>query len=117
MNRVDWLKALLNFDRPLEEVTSGLVSFPWDSLEELAILNSDHFIEVLRRYLVGEVGSEQVETWANAIEGREDIGFDQDNRDLVREVLHELANPYLTRALSFEVARDWIERLSHPPVR
>ena len=117
MNRADWLKSLLNLDRSLEEITSGLGTFPWDSLEELVILKSDHFIGVLRRYLAREVDSEQVGAWANAIEGREDIGFDQDMEDLVRQALHELANPYLTRALSFEVARDWIERLSQPPIQ
>jgi len=112
MNRTDWLQALLHFDRPVSEITSSLAHFGWDSDEKLVTLKREHFVSILKRYLDDEISSEEVTAWANAIECREDIGFDEEHEDLVRETLHELANPYLTRPLSREIASELIERLS-----
>jgi hypothetical protein len=34
-----------------------------------------------------------LERWANAIEGRDDIGLDTDAADALKEAIFELANP------------------------
>lgn len=112
MNRTDWLRALLLLDRPLGEIVSALAAFGWDSDEKLVVLNREHFVSICKRYLLGEIDAIQVASWANAIECREDIAFDEANEEIVREVLHELANPYLTQELSHDRAKKLICSLS-----
>ncbi|WP_290803968.1 hypothetical protein, partial [Aquidulcibacter sp.] len=71
-------------------------------------LTPDHFSNVLARYLRGEMSEVDVETWANLIEGRDDVEFDHSFEALVRDVLHELANPILTHPLDPARARHLI---------
>lgn len=112
MNRTEWLRALLVIDRPLGEIVSALAGFGWDSDEKLVVLNAEHFVSVGKRYLLGEINANEVTSWANAIECREDIAFDEEHEEMVREVLHELANPYLTQELSPDRAKELIGWLS-----
>ena len=71
-------------------------------------------IEILRRFKSGGLDAEDVENWANAIEGRDDIGFGDDNYGILKEVIFSLANPGLKGALTAKIADCWIERLDAP---
>ena len=61
----------------IASVRGGLAQFPWDWEEPpLATLNGPAVASILRRYEKGELTAEQVETWANLVEVRDDIEFD-----------------------------------------
>ena len=49
----------------------------------------------LRKYKNGEVSKEQLNAWANFVEGRDDIGFEDSWHETLEEVIHRLANPEL----------------------
>jgi len=66
----------------------------------------------LRRFKSGGLSAQQAESWANVIEGREDIGVESDNRELLNEAIFDLANPDLQGSLTTAAAERWIERLS-----
>lgn len=83
-----------------------LAEFEWDSEQELVQLESRHVILVLKRYVAGEILSEEVEAWANLIEGRDDVDYEE-----VKEVLHILANPVITYELTPPVAVSMIDKL------
>ena len=108
--RIKILNWLLNFDKPIEEINKMLSEFPWDS-EELVILELDHFNKVLSSYLSKRISKEDVEQWASAIECRDDIGFFNDDNKTLLNLIHELANPYLTQPLTPDLARSFLERL------
>lgn len=74
-------------------------------------LTPDHVIRMLERFLSGELTSGDLERWANAIEGRDDIGLDTDAADALKDVIFELANPTLQGATTEESARAWVTRL------
>ena len=74
-------------------LTSGMRP-PTDS-EVLIYAGPGHLLSVLRRFETGEIGAAEVEEWANAIEIRDDIGFEAESDDVVRDVIHVLANPEL----------------------
>jgi hypothetical protein len=43
---------------------------------ELALLSVGHATNILNRFVTGRIPAVEVENWANAVEGRDDIGFD-----------------------------------------
>ncbi len=105
------LRSLLELDRPLESVLHDLAGFRWDSEAEGVTLLPKHLIEILNRFKDGLLNAEEAEKWADAIEGREDVAFDQNSRTLLKEAIFDLANPVLQGVLTTEIADEWIERL------
>jgi hypothetical protein len=83
----------------------------WDSERELVTIRPAHVLKVLSRFRSGALSAEQVEKWANAIEGREDIDLEAQNRELLREAIFALANPDLQGDITTDVADRWIERI------
>ena len=107
--RSQLLQSLLKLDRPLDQILLPLNQLGWDSDEELATLHPQHLISILNRYLNGELSPVAVENWANAIECREDLDWES---EAISSLIHELANPLLTRPLSEDTAREWLEQLT-----
>ena len=114
--RTEWLHALLNFDRPLDEILPHLHNLGWDSDTALVVLNRQNLSSILQRYCNSEFSAENLEDWANAIEGRDDIAYDEEDRELLETIIFELANPALTSPLSVQLARDWLETLKSSPI-
>lgn len=110
--RSQLLQSLLKLDRPLDQILPPLNQFGWDSDEELATLHPQHLISILNRYLSGELSPVEVENWANAIECREDLAWEKEFSASVSALIQELANPLLTRPLSEDTAREWLQRLT-----
>jgi hypothetical protein len=79
--------------------------FAWDSDEELVTLTRAHVGSVLERYVRSELSRDEVGAWAEAIEGRDDIGLEAGHRDLLKSILFELANAPIKRRLSPLLAR------------
>jgi len=109
--RKNALENLINFNKDITNLTNNLQSFPWDSDVTLVTLTRVHIKEVLRRYLANELNEKQLECWANAIEGREDIAFETKNKDTIQNAIHQLANPLLTVPISITSARKLLDTL------
>ncbi len=71
--RIDLLNSLLKFNKSLSTILPELNSFSWDSEQALVILERQDVANILHHYLSGKLSSADVENWADAIEGREDI--------------------------------------------
>jgi len=110
MNRTATLNALVKVTMPIHEAVSRLAEFSWDSESELVLLTSENFFHVLSLFKHGSLSAAEVEDWANALEGRDDVVFATEQ---ARELLHELANPLLTQPLSGERAGFWLSQLQH----
>lgn len=108
------LEALLAFEQPVEQLRTALAAFSWDSDTELAFLSVSKAANVLNLFLTGGISAIEVENWANAVEGRDDIGFDPANEQLLRELIHELANPLLTQPLNRERAIELLKKMEPP---
>jgi len=109
--RTKLLTSLVALNGCLKETCSELSRLGWDSSHDLVLLTKNHALSALRRFLDGSLSASEVEEWANAIEGREDIGFEGQNEDMLQELIYELANPILTRPLTSSSAAEWIARL------
>jgi hypothetical protein len=90
----------------------------WDCDEDLVVFTLSHISSVLNRFLAGELSAEEVHEWCDAIECREDIGFDEWEEALVKKFIYENANPDLFPALDVHSARKWVELLrdSNSPI-
>lgn len=110
--RKNLLMHLLAFDRDLNEIRPALSELPWDSSHDLVVLSREAVVSVLQRFTVGDISRGEVEDWANCIECREDIGFEQGWEDKLKKLIFELANPRITRDLSNATANEWINALS-----
>ncbi len=105
------LEALLGFEQPVERLRTALATFSWDAATELAFLSVGHVVNVLNRFVTDRTAAIEVESWANAVEGRDDIGFESANEQLLRELVHELANPLLTQPLTRERAIELLKQI------
>lgn len=111
MNRDKLLLQLVNFEQPIADTVSLLNQYSWDSGEVLVTIEKDHVINICDRYLKGELSADDVENWANAIEGREDLEYQVNFADLLHELIFTLANPILTGPWSREKAHEWLIKL------
>ncbi len=100
IDRMSTIKDLVSFATPLSELRSKLSKLSWDYEGEQVILGASHIVNVLQKYLNNDLCATEVEDWANAIEGREDIEFDSRNHAMIEDIVHELANPVLTQPLT-----------------
>ena len=99
-NRAQILRDLIELTRPVAVVRRELAEFPWDSAE-LIQLERAYLSKILNRYASGELSSQAVSEWAEAVEGRDDVGYDKQ----VADVLAELASPEINGTLTRERAR------------
>lgn len=112
MNRTNLLESLVKFDRPIGEIMEDLKVFGWDADQPFVTIQRQNVVSILNRYIQNQLRDSDVQEWADVIHVREDIGFERNHRQLLREVLNELANPLLTRPLSPLSAQYWIGKLS-----
>ena len=108
MNHRTLLHALLNLTEPLKTLGTRLRKAEVDEYEDPVVLNEDQIAHVLHVYQSGKMSARDVEVWANLVEDRDDIVCSSTS---ARDVMHELANPFLTEDLTFSRARELCECL------
>lgn len=106
--RVLILQNLIEFNMRVDIlalcITTNELTSDCDS--PLVQLNKQHITNVLTRYIAGELTSNDVEKWANLIEGCDDINYDK-----VGNILYCLANPLITYKLTPATAQQYINQL------
>jgi hypothetical protein len=112
--RLNTIRELLCFTAPIETLSLSLKEFEWDWEGETISLTREHLRDVLQRYRSSSLPGADIETWANLIEGREDISFEPAFESALADILNQLANPLLTAALDEEKAAAFIQILSLP---
>lgn len=107
MTREETIQSLVRLAHPLDALRASLGAFEWDwKGPPLARLSGREVASVLQRYVDGEVTGYEVETWANLLEGRDDVEFQPE----AAEAIFDLANPELQGPLT-EVAPALLSRL------
>lgn len=91
-NNINILKSLINFSKPIDVLEKEVFGLRWDSEIELVEIQKSHLDNIENRLKSGEIKESEVETWANLIECREDIKFEN---EIVKELIEKLANPTL----------------------
>lgn len=105
------LSSLLNFSKNIDEIRIELQSLPWDYDGSPVIFSRSHILNILLRFLRKEVNEIEVENWANLIEGREDIDFENGYSDELSQMIYQLSNPELERKLDIDTCKEMIDIL------
>ena len=102
------LQQLISYSGDLNIILLELSSYGWDFEEAVIILTHEHILSILERYLSGELTQQQLEDWGNAIEGREDIDYEEAYEEHIADAIHHLANPLLTEPITSDSVRNVI---------
>lgn len=100
MKRIDVLEDLIRFSKDVSVLEKNLSKFNWDYEREPIIIKGSAVQAVLERYLNGEYTAKDLESWANLIELREDLEFEQEKYEVIEDVIYRLANPDLQEKLT-----------------
>ena len=96
MSRKSVIERLINYEEPIEVLEKDLKGISWDSETELVVLSAKHLRHMIQLLKAGKITNNTIEQWANLIEGREDIGFEDED---VKNIIFEIANPVLYGAI------------------
>ncbi|GAB2986028.1 hypothetical protein [Nocardioides montaniterrae] len=102
------LTDLIELRRPIAEAVSGVAALDWDSDQEVAVLSLVDLKRVMEAFQRAELAADEVEAWAEALHGRDDVGFEAAHADLLAQALFELSTPELFGGLP-----EVVERLRH----
>jgi len=86
------LLDLVHFKNNIDTLKNMLSQIGFDSEIELVSMSRDNIVEILQRSLDKKISFLELEEWANLIECREDIGFEDEK---TQDMVFKLANPYL----------------------
>jgi hypothetical protein len=93
----------LDFVLPIQILSERVQELPWDSQEDLVLLGLEQALRTLTRALEGHLQLADLSKWAELIDAREDIGFEEPSGEL-REFIFEAATPEM-----FTIDRSFIE--------
>ena len=92
MAKIDILLNLINFTKGISAIKSNLAKIGFDSESEPVTITQNTIANILNRAIDKEISYDLLEEWANLIECREDIGYED---EILQEITFELANPCL----------------------
>ena len=92
MAKIDILLNLINFSKNISAIKSDLAKIGFNSESELVTITQNTIANILNRVVDKEISYDLLEEWANLIECREDIGYED---EILQEIIFELANPCL----------------------
>jgi len=95
IKRFSILRDLVAFSKPIHELSGILSQLDWDYEGEPLIVTASEVKSVLKRFLAGECSAQDIEAWANLLELREDLQFEEHKLEAIENVIHCLANPVL----------------------
>lgn len=88
MNRVESLNQIISFGERREQTYSCLVGGSLESVCEQVVVTKQQLIEVLNRYIVGDICTDDLEEWAMFVECRDDI-----DHSAIEDYIYALSNP------------------------
>ena len=91
------------FRCPLDEINQNLKKYPWESEKDLVVLSVDHVKNIYKLFQKEKINDSDIEKWSNMIEGREDIGFEN---ELLKDFIYEIANPAINGSIS-SLLEEW----------
>ncbi len=111
-DRLAVLRALVRGECSPRVLVQLLAGIPFDSPTPLVLIGRADIRDMLARAVDGSVPNEQVQEWAELLEGREDLGHEAGHEDLLASAVFELANPLLTGLPLIDLHRSWLARLT-----
>jgi len=107
--RKDILTDLISFKKSLNQLNNELSKYPWDVEEPILVITKVDFYNILEKCIKEEITHDELEYWANIIECRDDLDFEE---EVLQEIIFELANPEINGKISIEKLKEIIDVLN-----
>ena len=105
--RTQVLIDLVNLARPVEELRSELNEFEWNSKHELYTLTNARIAGVFERALNEEFPIEDLISWADGLEEREDLVYEEGYERDIAQILFLVSTP----AINYPITKEFIRKL------
>jgi hypothetical protein len=116
--RIQALLDVIRLRQPVEQAAAALADFPWwDSDEELVELTRSDAMRLLTAYTDHALSADDCRRWAEALEGRDDVGLQPGAGDALKDLLFELSTPEITESLTPQRAQHWQTVLRAAPAQ
>jgi hypothetical protein len=89
-NRIDILKDILQLKGDLTILQKEISGYPWDCEIPLITVTKTDIVNILNKCANDEISLGELTNWANIIECRDDLDFENEK---IQDLIFELANP------------------------
>jgi hypothetical protein len=104
------LLNLMNLGEPVDAALRSLAKYRWG--ETVAIqVDRSHVVRLLEAFVAGRVTNDEVERWAFALAGRDDVDYEPHMSAEIAQFMFEAENPEINGVLTVDRASEWIRRL------
>lgn len=104
-DRTSLVLELIANPKTVLAITEELAAYGWYCENHLAVVTKLDVLGMLKQFESGLLSVEEICTWANAIGGRTDIGFEFGENGVVEESLYWLANPKINWPIDLELCQ------------
>lgn len=111
MGRMEVLNDLISFSESPEALSKALSQYEWDYEGVPFIVKASQVRKVLEEFLAGKYSAQELEAWANLIECREDLEFEESKHNLIENIINHLANPVLHGEISHQYCKTALDTL------
>ncbi len=98
-DRSELIKGIAQIGANYIDYKNKIQQYPWDCHSELYFLTKQDLISVFRRFLSGELDSTAIDDWANFLECRDDLGYQFEYEDELKEMIFLLANSEINSSI------------------
>lgn len=111
--RAEILEELLIFEKPPAPLMRELSAYGWDwPGAPLLVVKKEDLLRLIDRFLSRSIGAEQLQEWAENLELREDVAFDEAEEELLDDMFFRIATPFINEPLTDEAAREMRNELT-----
>ena len=107
--REEILRDLVCLNGDLSKLQLELSYYTWDIDNPILTITKTDVYYVLSKFKNENMNFDLLEDWANAIESRDDLEFENEK---LKEIINEIANPTLFKQLSKDRLTEFMERLN-----
>jgi hypothetical protein len=108
--REELVKSLIEGKGDINRIIEKLSEYSYDS-EPLAVLTRENVIKLLKSFLEGNISSKDIQIWADAVEMRDDIDYEEGFEQVIADQLYILSEPEINGPLNGDTVKNIIEEL------
>lgn len=108
MDRLQVLSDLVSFNKSIDILSKEVTQLNWDYDGEPFVVQVSQVRAVLEGFLSNKYSVQELEDWANLVESREDLDFEERK---LEEVIYTLANPVLEGELTYQSCKELLDLL------
>lgn len=110
----NFLINLIEFKQPLNELKKEFLKYNkviWDN-KNLLTLKKEHIINACDKFIKNKISSNELEDWADLVEGLDALEYDPKNSNQISEMLFQLSNPEINGELTKKNVKKGIVKMS-----